>query len=76
LDPISPRLGRFDLQQLPDRTARDRRGAVSARALRHPLILFHLYVDKNAAAKKRLLCRTRPELAVEMLAILRNRHDN
>lgn len=35
-------------------------------------ILFRLYVNKKTAAKKRLRYRTRPELAVEMLAKLCN----
>ena len=33
-------------------------------------ILFRLYLNKGAAAKHRRLYRTRPELAVEMLALL------
>lgn len=39
-------------------------------------ILFRLYVNKKTAAKKRLRYRTRPELAVELLALLCNRHEN
>jgi hypothetical protein len=40
-------------------------------------ILFRLYVNKKTAAKNRKLpYRTRPELAVEMLAILCKRHEN
>jgi hypothetical protein len=39
-------------------------------------ILFRLYVNKKTAAKKRLRYRTRPELAVEMLAVLCTRHEN
>lgn len=39
-------------------------------------ILFRLYVNKKTATKKRLRYRTRPELAVEMLAVLCKRHEN
>ena len=39
-------------------------------------ILFRLYVNKKTAAKKRLRYRTRPELAVEMLAKLCNAREN
>ncbi len=39
-------------------------------------ILFRLYVNKKTATKKRLRYRTRPELAVEMLATLCGRHEN
>jgi hypothetical protein len=39
-------------------------------------ILFRLYVNKKTAAKKHLRYRTRPELAVEMLAVLCTRHEN
>ncbi|MFQ5807934.1 MAG: transposase [Phycisphaerae bacterium] len=39
-------------------------------------ILFGLYVNKKTATKKRLRYRTRPELAVEMLAVLCKRHEN
>ncbi len=39
-------------------------------------ILFRLYVNKKTAAKKRLRYRTRPELAVEMLAKLCKAHEN
>lgn len=40
-------------------------------------ILFRLYVNKKTAAKnRRLACRTRPELAVEMLAVLCERRGN
>jgi SRSO17 transposase len=40
-------------------------------------ILFHLYVSKKTAAKnKKFAYRTRPELALEMLAILCKRHEN
>jgi len=39
-------------------------------------ILFRLYVNKKTAANKRLRYRTRPELAVEMLALLCKRHEN
>jgi hypothetical protein len=40
-------------------------------------ILFRLYVNKKTTAKNRKLpYRTRPELAVEMLAILCKRHEN
>ena len=39
-------------------------------------ILFRLYVNKKTAARKRLRYRTRPELAVEMLAILCKRYEN
>ncbi len=40
-------------------------------------ILFRLYVNKKTAAKnRRLTYRTRPELAVEMLALLCRRHEN
>jgi hypothetical protein len=39
-------------------------------------ILFRLYVNKKTATKKRLGYRTRPELAVEMLAVLCKRHEN
>lgn len=37
-------------------------------------ILFRLYVNKKTAEKKKLRHHTRPELAVEMLAILCDRH--
>lgn len=40
-------------------------------------ILFRLYVNKKTAAKNKWLSyRTRPELAVEMLAVLCKRHEN
>ena len=39
-------------------------------------ILFRLYVNKKTATKKRLRYRTRPELAVELLAVLCKRHEN
>lgn len=39
-------------------------------------ILFRLYVNKKTAAKKRLRYRTRPELAVEMLAKLCNAREH
>ena len=39
-------------------------------------ILFRLYVNKKTAAKKRLRYRTRPELAVEMLALLCKHYEN
>jgi len=39
-------------------------------------ILFRLYVNKKTATKKGLRYRTRPELAVEMLAALCKRHEN
>lgn len=40
-------------------------------------ILFRLYVNKKTAAKnKKLPYRTRPELAIEMLALLCKRHEN
>jgi SRSO17 transposase len=39
-------------------------------------ILFRLYVNKKTATTKRLRYRTRPELAVEMLAALCKRHEN
>jgi hypothetical protein len=39
-------------------------------------ILFRLYINKKTATKKRLRYRTRPELAVEMLAVLCKRHEN
>ena len=39
-------------------------------------ILLRLYVNKKTAARTRLPYRTRPELAVEMLAILCQRHEN
>lgn len=39
-------------------------------------ILFRLYVNKKTAAKKRLRYRTRPELAVEMLRLRCNVHEN
>jgi SRSO17 transposase len=39
-------------------------------------ILFRLYVNKKTAAKKKLRYRTRPELAVELLAALCKRHEN
>ncbi len=39
-------------------------------------ILFRLYVNKKTSAKKRLRYRTRPELAVEMLAKLCNAYEN
>jgi hypothetical protein len=39
-------------------------------------ILFRLYVNKKTATTKRLRYRTRPELAVEMLAVLCKRHEN
>jgi len=38
-------------------------------------ILFRLYVNKKTATKKRLRYRTRPELAVEMLETLCQRHE-
>jgi len=38
-------------------------------------ILFRLYVNKKTAAKKRLRYRTRPELGVEMLNVLCQRHE-
>ena len=37
-------------------------------------VLFRLYVPKEAAGPKRLAYRTKPELAVEMLAVLCGRH--
>lgn len=37
-------------------------------------ILFRLYLNKKSAAKHRRVYRTRPELAVEMLHLLGNRH--
>jgi len=39
-------------------------------------VLFRLYVHQKTAAGKRLRYRTRPELAVEMLALLCRRHEN
>ena len=39
-------------------------------------ILFRLYINKKTATKKRLRYHTRPELAVEMLAVLCKRHEN
>jgi len=39
-------------------------------------VLFRLYVNKKTATAKRLRYRTRPELAVEMLAALCKRHEN
>jgi SRSO17 transposase len=39
-------------------------------------ILFRLYISKQTAGRKKLLYRTRPELAVEMLQLLCPRHDN
>ena len=39
-------------------------------------ILFRLYVNKKTAAKKRLRYRRRPELAVEMPAVLCKRQEN
>jgi hypothetical protein len=39
-------------------------------------ILFRLYLNKSKAAQHRRLCRTRPELAVEMLAVLCSQRKN
>ena len=39
-------------------------------------ILFRLYLNKKSAAKHRRVCHTRPELAVELLAVLCNHGKN
>ena len=39
-------------------------------------LLFRLYLNKKSAAKHRRVYRTRPELAVEMLAVLCNQRKN
>ena len=38
-------------------------------------VLFRLYVPRKVAEKKGLACRTKPELAVEMLRLLCGRHE-